>query len=317
MSNIDLRMSNVEGLGRSPPVRPMPACRLFTSTFGIQHSVFDVLPFLTVADPLPFGSRGLPLPLAAGPVTTRSNPKPMADPVHLPHELVEQLRDITPAEIIVFTADGCPHCPHGVRAAEALAAVSERVSTTVVDAEQSLELAAEFNVQSVPTVAVDRELVVTRVVPAEELAHIVLERGTDTHHQRVFDAHLSASSFGSVARLIAGSDRGPVCFAAAWRNSTMNTRMALMLVAEEALGADASALDGIAPELIAILDTDDAALRGDTVDLLGHIGHPSATEALKALCDDPIADVAEIAEEALGVCTGGREPKAHRRQDNS
>lgn len=150
-------------------------------------------------------------------------------------------RGIAPVEIIVFTADECPHCPDGVRAAEALTAASERVSTTVINAEQSPELAAELNVQAVPTVVVDRELIITRVVPAEELAHIILERGTDTHHQRVFDAHLRASSFDSAVQLIAGSGRGPACFAAAWRDSTMNTRMALMLVAEIA----EEALEGV------------------------------------------------------------------------
>ena len=223
----------------------------------------------------------------------------MTDPTHLPLELAEQLRDIAPVEIIVFTADECPHCPDGVRAVEALAAASERVSTTVTNAEQSPELATEFNVEVVPTVVIDRELIIPRVASAEELAHIILERGTDTHHQRVFDSYISASSFDSAAQLIAGPGRGSACFAAAWHNSTMNTRMALMLVAEEVLEADASALDGIVPELIAALDAEDPALRGDTADLLGQIGHPSAREPLKALCNDPSPDVAEIAEEAL------------------
>ena len=79
----------------------------------------------------------------------------------------------------------------------------------------------------------------------------------------------------------------------------MNARMALMIVAEEALSVDASILDGIVPELVSALDTDDAARRGDTADLLGQIGHPRAIEPLKALCSDLNADVAEIAEEAL------------------
>ena len=223
----------------------------------------------------------------------------MTNPTHLPLELAEQLRNIAPVEIIVFTADGCPHCPHGVRAAEALAAASEGVSMTVIDAEQSPELAAEFNVQIVPTVVVDQELLLARVVPAEELARIILDRGTDTHYQRVFDAHVGASRFDAAAQFIAGSGRGPACFAAAWGNSTMNTRMALMLVAEEALEAEPSALDGTVRELIAVLDTEDAALRGDSADLLGQIGHPTAKEPLEALCNDPSPDVAEIAEEAL------------------
>jgi HEAT repeat protein len=46
-------------------------------------------------------------------------------------------------------------------------------------------------------------------------------------------------------------------------------------------------------------------LRGDTADLLGQIGHPSAREALKSLLKDPNPDVAEIAKEALEALRDG------------
>jgi HEAT repeat protein len=48
-----------------------------------------------------------------------------------------------------------------------------------------------------------------------------------------------------------------------------------------------------------VLAADDAALRGDTADLLGQIGHADAIEALTALTKDPNPDVAEIAAESL------------------
>jgi HEAT repeat protein len=72
-----------------------------------------------------------------------------------------------------------------------------------------------------------------------------------------------------------------------------------MMAAEEALEADREALDGLAPRLVPILSTEHAALRGDTADLIGRIGHPVATNALRTLLDDPNPDVAEIASEAL------------------
>ena len=45
--------------------------------------------------------------------------------------------------------------------------------------------------------------------------------------------------------------------------------------------------------------SEDPVLRGDTADLLGRIGHRAATDALRALLDDPNPHVAEIASEAL------------------
>ena len=46
-----------------------------------------------------------------------------------------------------------------------------------------------------------------------------------------------------------------------------------------------------------VFDDDPAA--SDTADLLGRNGHRAATDALRALLDDPNPDVAEIASEAL------------------
>ena len=50
MSNVEHRTPNVEGLGRSPCVRPQAVRRFFTSTFDIRRSVFDILPFPIVAE---------------------------------------------------------------------------------------------------------------------------------------------------------------------------------------------------------------------------------------------------------------------------
>ena len=84
-----------------------------------------------------------------------------------------------------------------------------------------------------------------------------------------------------------------------WRMSATSLRLGLMLAAELALEQDPGALDDITPDLLRLLETEDAALRGDTADLLGRIGHPSAEPALRRLLADENPDVAEIAEEAL------------------
>jgi HEAT repeat protein len=71
------------------------------------------------------------------------------------------------------------------------------------------------------------------------------------------------------------------------------------MAVEEALEADRAALDGLVSGLLPILPSEDAALRGDTADLLGRIAHWTARDPLRALLDDPNPDVAEIASEAL------------------
>ena len=87
--------------------------------------------------------------------------------------------------------------------------------------------------------------------------------------------------------------------ATAWLRSAMSLRMGLLIVVEDVLGADATALDDIVGSLLPALDAEDAGLRGDTADLLGQIGHASALPALEALLGDPNPDVVEIVTEAL------------------
>ena len=98
-------------------------------------------------------------------------------------------------------------------------------------------------------------------------------------------------------KILRGS--GAKHFADTWSKSTTQLRMGLMLVADEILETDADILNSIVSELISLLGSEDASLRGDTADLLGRIGDPSAIEALEALKSDSNPDVAEIAAEAL------------------
>ena len=83
-----------------------------------------------------------------------------------------------------------------------------------------------------------------------------------------------------------------------------------LMAAEEAIEKTDEALDAIVPGLIATLGSDDAALRGDTADLLGRIGHPEAIDGIRKLLDDPNRDVAEIAAEVLEeMQESGRNPR--------
>ena len=101
----------------------------------------------------------------------------------------------------------------------------------------------------------------------------------------------------ATSQLVAG--RGIEAFAELWNESTLEGRIGLSLAAQNAVDEDPSALDGMVEHLLPSLETDDAARRGDTVDLLGAIGHHSARSALEKLLSDDHPDVAEAAEDAL------------------
>jgi len=209
-----------------------------------------------------------------------------------------------PAELLVFVASTCPHCPQAARHAGQIAVASEHVSTFVVDVQQYPDLAQRFRAQSVPLTVLDRGLCFTGVVPVSDLVRSLLSRGTEEHEARVLGSLIEHGRLDEAAARIRSST-GAKPFVPLWRNSTTGPRMGLMLVASDVLDADPRALDRIVPDLVEVLGSDDLALRGDTADLLGQIGHASAIEGLRALLDDSNPDVVEIAEEALEAIESG------------
>jgi hypothetical protein len=155
-----------------------------------------------------------------------------------------------------------------------------------------------YSVRSVPVTLVDRELALVGVVAPEKLVERVRARGGAGFEFERFRSWLEGGRLDDAATDVT---RGPGAglFLEVWKGSATSDRMALLLVAEQALGSVPESLDGIVPGLLEMLAADDAALRGDTADLLGQIGHPAAREGLTALLHDANPDVAEIAEEAL------------------
>lgn len=238
----------------------------------------EVVPFLEACRGMPLGAAGRARPWA------------------------KQLAGITqPAELQVFMATTCPHCPRAVRAAIELSLVSYQVHTFVIDAQRYPELAESLLVKSVPTIMLDRGWTKVGVVPTEELAALVASRDQPSFRAQSFAAQVEARRLDAAASYL---EQGAAPFVEAWKKSTASSRMGLMLVAEKALVLDSKILDSQVKALAGLCQTEDAALRGDTADLLGQIGHPAASEALERLCSDPNPDVAEIALEALESIRG-------------
>jgi hypothetical protein len=192
----------------------------------------------------------------------------------------------------------CPHCPAAVGAANALALASERVSVFIIDAQRFTDLSQKLEVRSVPLTVIDGGLSLGGVTPPGELARTLLSAGTPEFRRRHLLSLVETRRLQEAVALVGGAD-GPAALLALWQASTTNSRMGLLLLVEQVLEGTPDALHGIVPGLIGLLGADDAALRGDTADLLGKIGHPDARPALERLRSDPNPDVAEIAAEVL------------------
>jgi thiol-disulfide isomerase/thioredoxin len=204
-----------------------------------------------------------------------------------------------PAEVFVFIASSCPHCPQAVRAAHLLALSSNQVTTIVIDVQRFPEFTETFKIRSVPMTVIDRSMLINEAIAPDKLADVVLSRESADFQEK---ALLSLVAFGNIDKsleMLVDLDNGADIFLSAWKKSVMSQRMGLMLMAEQALDEDKTVFNRIVPGLIETLKMNDVTLRGDTADLLGQIGHSDAIESLKVLLNDENEDVAEIAMEAV------------------
>lgn len=206
-------------------------------------------------------------------------------------------------DILLFISPGCPSCPHQVRSVATLTLASPRISVEIVDVNQEAEFAAQYGIRSVPTTVVDDELIMVGVIPAPELAlRILAQQGPDG--DKVIYASLVESGRFTDAAAHLWDGTAIETFGELWSKSTLEKRMNLFLVAEEALKVDPECMDPLVPILVSGLNgegplSQDDARRGDTADLLGQIAHPDARPVLEALTRDSNSQIAEAAEEAL------------------
>jgi thiol-disulfide isomerase/thioredoxin len=208
-------------------------------------------------------------------------------------------------ELLLFIGQGCPACPHQVRSVATLALANPQISVEIVDVGLEPELTAQYEITSVPTTVVDDELIMVGVIPALELAWRLLEREGPEAEKVVFSALVESRRLADAAERLSDG-RATAAFLELWSSSTLESRMGLFLVAEEALEWNPEALDDLVPLLIEGLKgngplAQDPTRKGDTADLLGQIGHPDARAVLEALSRDPNEEVAEAAEEALDL----------------
>ena len=206
--------------------------------------------------------------------------------------------DPVSAELIVFTASGCPHCPRAVNVGLDLAIENPGVVCIVADAQRNTALVERFKVQSVPTTILDRGISWTGVLTTGAVVEKLRSRNQPAFRDEVFRSFVASGRLDEAAAMVRAPD-GAERFARLWRDSSIASRIPLMLVAEAVLENAPVALTVVVHQLGQSVFSTDAALRGDTVDLLGQIGHPDGVPFVENLLNDPNPDVVEIAEETL------------------
>lgn len=153
-------------------------------------------------------------------------------------------------DILLFIRPGCAACPHQLRTVATVMLASERIGLEVVDAMMEPELAAQYEIRSVPTTVVDDELIMVGVLPPAELARRLIERQSPNGARMVFAGLLAEGRLSEAAERLADG-RAADAFVQLWADATAEQRAALVQVAEEAALYEP---DGLDPRVAALVE---------------------------------------------------------------
>jgi glutaredoxin len=205
---------------------------------------------------------------------------------------------------LLFTAQGCPHCP-GVKAAlqkllqEGLVAELE-----VHDISMEPEQAAQLGVRSVPWLQLG-EFILTGAQTPHELRQWA-ERAADPAGMSGYLAHLlKGGELGEAERLLASrpahlADLLPLLED---EQSPIQVRLGVSALLEGFEGSPS--LRELLPRLITMSQHPDHRLRSDACHFLGLSHDEGARKALQQCTEDAHSEVREIATEALAALKEG------------
>lgn len=211
----------------------------------------------------------------------------------------QQVKDLkSPVDLLILVAPVCPHCPQAVRLGLSLAVRQPLIRLTVVDALQFGDIASQYKVKSTPTTIVNNGLTLIGTITEQDLVKGIIESAAGSSLTAVIDSMIKSGRAEDAGKLICERDASRAVLPI-YLSKEFSTRMGALVAIEEALSVNPRILDPIVEDLVALLSQEDVALRGDTAELLGKIGNPSAEPALRKAAADSDPDVREAAEEAL------------------
>jgi hypothetical protein len=213
----------------------------------------------------------------------------------------EPLRTLAdPVDVLVLVASVCPHCPHAVRAALGLALYHPAIRVTVADALQFPDMVERFRVKSTPTTIVNEGLTIVGQINVPQLVESIVNSGKSGTLTATLRSMIESGRAEDAGSLLCRED-GPHAILSLYTAPEFSLRMGSLVAMEAALEQAPRSLDPIVEDLSNLLTHDEVGLRGDTAELLGKIGHPSAIPALSQAVLDTDPDVREAAAEALEI----------------
>jgi alkyl hydroperoxide reductase subunit AhpF len=205
-----------------------------------------------------------------------------------------------PAELTLYIAMQCPHCPQAVTQLLSLCAAAKPVRLAIVDGLLFAEAAAAHAVRSVPTLILDDQLRWSGPIDIAEVVRQCIERNPDLVSAASLRQILEAGDAPRAAAMMIARGRIFPALIALLTHERWSVRLGAMVtveyLADEAPDLALRLVDPLWERFAALPEQ----VQGDVVQVLGRIGGAAGTRCLQAVAaGDFAASVREAAAEEL------------------
>ncbi len=209
-------------------------------------------------------------------------------------------------QALLLLGTHCPHCPAVLAALSDLVKTGELARLTVVNLEQSPEVAQQLGVRGVPWVRIGRFELEGLHSTAEYLQW--LQCAQQPEGLREYIGHMLGE--GQVKQILSLIRRDHASMAEVFElmrdaDAKINLRLGIGVVMET-FAAEAW-FEQYIPELEKLCQHEDARVRADACHNLSLTGNPHVVPQLEAMLEDPSDEVREVAQDSLNVLRGESE----------
>lgn len=216
--------------------------------------------------------------------------------------LQQQLAQISwPAEVTVFIASACPHCPEVVRRISPLAFQQPWIHISIVDGALFPELPDPLGIRAVPTVVLDDNFRWTGSLDRNDFLETVIHRDGALLPVSALKTLLKEGQAERLAEMML--DRGEIfpAFTDLVTHPEWSVRLGAVVVVEEMAEKNPGLAGSILPPLWERFSTAETTVKGDILYLTGLAGSPEEWgDRLRAILGSDLPeDLREGAREAL------------------
>jgi hypothetical protein len=229
-------------------------------------------------------------------------------PARLSERMSKMVNQIhVPADLRLFIAPQCPHCPILVRSLLPILFFGASLKLTIIDGSLYTEMARMYDIRSVPTLILDDDFQWNGMVNMEELLTTISRRDMGNLSQTTLTNLLKDGKASMIAEMMVRHQKLPSAFLKLVAHEKWPLRLGAMVAFEEIIRISPAMAVRSIPLLLGVFPGADDQAKGDILYLLGLIGSPESEPFLESIKHGGYNDeIMESATEALENIRAGQ-----------